>query len=225
MEKKKELNQNSKNTKKTNSANSESLQYKINKIIMIVLVVLITIVAVCKIVHYFFNENKSYDKRAINISESNVDIGSLYLMKFNSELVVASEEVIFLNAKNNEANVNFTSAPSNKVLVRAEIFTDVSNLKEKPIKKFWTKLLYPKDKRLVRIGDTGWIESGKIIKKLKLDELPSKSCSITIRFTAANPANTNINAGMFSMNTDLVIVDYQGNMLDEHGVWQNLNNK
>ena len=64
----------------------------------------------------------------------------------------------------------------------------------------------------------------KIIEKMKLDELPSKSCPITIRFTAVNPANTNINAGMFSMNTDLVIVDYEGNMLDENGVWKDLNN-
>ena len=146
-------------------------------------------------------------------------------MKFNSELIVTSEEVIFVNSKNSEASVNFASAPSNKVLVRAEIFTNVSNLKQKPTKKFWTKLLYPEDKRLVRIGDTGWIESGKIIEKIKLDELPSKSCPITIRFTAVNPANTNMNAGMFSMNTDLIIVDYKGNMLDENGVWKELNSK
>lgn len=222
MEKKNDLNQ---NIKKTNNGNLKLSQYKLNKTIMIVLLILIVIISVFKVVHYFFNEKVSYDKRTINISESNVDIENSYLMKFNSELIVTSEEVIFVNSKNSEASVNFASAPSNKVLVRAEIFTNVSNLKQKPTKKFWTKLLYPEDKRLVRIGDTGWIESGKIIEKIKLDELPSKSCPITIRFTAVNPANTNINAGMFSMNTDLVIVDYEGNMLDEDGVWKNLNSE
>ena len=224
MEKKKDLNQ---NIKKTNDGNLKPLQHKLNrnKIVMIILLFLIAIIAVSKIVHYFCNEKVSYDKRAINISESNVDIESLYLMKFNSELIVTSEEVIFVDFNNSKASVNFTSASSNKVLVRAEIFTNVSNLKQKPTKKFWTKLLYPEDERLVRIGDTGWIESGKVIEKIKLDELLSKSCPITIRFTAVNPANTNINAGMFSMNTDLVIVDYEGNMLDEDGVWKNLNSE
>lgn len=221
---KKNANQNIKNT---NNGSLKYLQdkFKKNKIIMIVLLISIVIIAIFKVVYYFFDEKVNYDKRTINISESNVDTGNLYLMKFNSELIVSSEEVIFVNSNNSEASVNFTSAPSNKVLVRAEIFTDVSNLKQKPTKKFWTKLISPEDKRLVRIGDTGWIESGKIIEKLKLDELPSRSCPITIRFTAVNPANTSINAGMFSMNTNLVIVDYEGNMLDEKGVWQNLNNK
>ena len=216
-----------KNTKSTAGGNLEFLQNKLNihKIIMIVLLVLIVITMAFKVVHYCLNEKVSYDKRAINISESNVNTGDLYLMQFNSELIMSSEEVIFVDYSNNEADVNFTSAPSNKVLVRAEIFTDVSNLGKKISKKLWTSLLYPKDKRLVRIGDTGWIESGKIIEKLKLDELPSKSCPITIRFTAVNPANTKVNAGMFSMNTNLVIVDYKGNMLDENGVWQNLNSK
>ena len=222
MEKKKDL---GKNIKKFNNSNLKLSQYKLNKTIMIVLLILIVIISVSKIVHYFCNEKVSYDKRAINISESNVDIESLYLMKFNSELIVTSEEVIFVDFNNSKASVNFTSASSNKVLVRAEIFTNVSNLKQKPTKKFWTKLLYPEDERLVRIGDTGWIESGKVIEKIKLDELPSKSCPITIRFTAVNPANTNINAGMFSMNTDLVIVDYEGNMLDKNGAWKNLNSE
>ena len=143
-------------------------------------------------------------------------------MQFNNELITASEEIIFVNSNNREATVNFTSAASNRVLVRAEIFTDVSNLAKKSNKKFWTKLLYPKKYKLVRIGDTGWIESGKIVEKIKLDELPSKTCSITIRYTAVNPANKKINTGMFSMNTKLVIVDYKGNMLDENGIWQKL---
>ena len=205
--------------------NAKQNKLRINRIIMIVLSILIVISVVFKITRYFINEKVSYDKNAISISESNVNTGDLYLMQFNSELIMSSEEVIFVDYNNKEATVNFTSSPSNKVLVRAEIFTDVSNLKKKIIKKIWSKLLYPNDERLVRIGDTGWIESGKIIEKLKLDELPDKSCQIAIRFTAVNPANTNVNAGMFSMNTNLVIVDYKGNMLDENGVWQNLNSK
>ena len=205
--------------------NIKQNKLRINRIIMIVLLILIVISIVFKITRYFINEKVSYDKNAISISESNVNTGDLYLMQFNSELIMSSEEVIFVDYNNKEATVNFTSSPSNKVLVRAEIFTDVSNLKKKIIKKIWSKLLYPNDERLVRIGDTGWIESGKIIEKLKLDELPDKSCQIAIRFTAVNPANTNVNAGMFSMNTNLVIVDYKGNMLDENGVWQNLNSK
>jgi len=213
-----------KNIKKTNNDNLQDKLIK-NKAIMMTLLGMIIILATFKIIHYFFKEIVRYDKSAINISESNVDTGDMYLMHFNSELVMASEEVIFVNSNNNEANVNFVSSPSNKVLVRVEIFTDVSNLKQKPNKKFWTKLLYPKDDKLVRIGNTGWIESGKIIEKLKLDELPKKSCPITIRFTAVNPANTSINAGMFSMNTDLIIVDYKGNMLDQNGVWKELNSK
>lgn len=209
------------------NGNLKSLQSElnINRITMVVLIVLIVITAVFKIVRYFGNEKVSYDKNAISISQSSVNTGELYLMQFNSELIMSSEEVIFVDYNNNEALVNFTSAPSNKVLVRAEIFTDVSNLKKKINKKLWTTLLYPNDKRLVRIGDTGWIESGKIVEKIKLDELPNRSCPIAIRFTAVNPANTKTNAGMFSMNTNLVVVDYKGNMLDENGVWQNLNSK
>ena len=116
MEKKNDLNQ---NIKKTNNGNLKLSQYKLNKTIMIVLLILIVIISVFKVVHYFFNEKVSYDKRTINISESNVDIENSYLMKFNSELIVTSEEVIFVNSKNSEASVNFASAPSNKVLVRA----------------------------------------------------------------------------------------------------------
>ena len=198
---------------------------KKNKNIMILLLVLIAIVTTFKIFQYFTKERISYDKRTINISKSKIETENLYLMQFNSELIMASEEVMFVNYNNKEVIVNFTSSPSNTVLVRAEIFTDISNLKQKPIKKLWTKLLYSKDNSLVRIGATGWIESGKVIEKIKLDELPTKSCKITIRFIAVNPANTKINAGMFSMNTDLIIVDYKGNMLDENGVWKKLNTK
>ncbi len=58
-----------------------------------------------------------------------------------------------------------------------------------------------------------------MIETIKLDELPCKMSDVTVRFTAVNPANYKISSGVFSMNTVMHIVDYNGNMLDENGNW------
>ena len=42
---------------------------------------------------------------------------------------------------------------------------------------------------------------------------------VTVRFTAVNPANEKISAGIFTMDTVLHVVAFKGNMLDENGKW------
>ena len=58
-----------------------------------------------------------------------------------------------------------------------------------------------------------------MVQKLKLDELPIKMSDVTVRFSAVNPANENISAGIFTMDTVMHVVDYKGKMLDENGNW------
>ena len=61
------------------------------------------------------------------------------------------------------------------------------------------------------------VRSGEMIAKLKMDELPCKMSDVTVRFTAVNPANEKISGGVFSMETVMHVVDYNGKMLDENG--------
>ena len=106
-------------------------ELKKSRIIMITILAIVLILVSFKVNRYVFKEKISYDKNAIDISKSKVKTGDLYIMQFNKELITASEEVIFVNSNNKVADVNFTSAESNRVLVRAEIFTDVSNLSKR----------------------------------------------------------------------------------------------
>lgn len=192
---------------------------KHRRILEIALVVAILAAAVVKYILYFLPERVTYDKRAVPVAETQVDTSALFTMPFNGELVTACQEKLFVDSRDRTAALDFFSAQTNRVLVRAEIFTDMDNLNRRPIRKFWTKLLYPEDERLVRIGATGWVQAGEIIENLKLDELPMRSCEAVIRFSAVNPANTSISGGMFSLHTDMYIVDYEGKMLDETGQW------
>lgn len=86
---------------------------------------------------------------------------------------------------------------------------------------FWTDKFYPNDDSLVRIGATGWVCHGEMVQKLRLDELPIKMSDVTMRFSAVNPANENISAGIFTMDTVMHFADYKGKMLDENGNWIN----
>ncbi len=86
---------------------------------------------------------------------------------------------------------------------------------------FWTDKFYPNDDSLVRIGATGWVCPVEMVQKLKLDELLIKMSDVTVRFSAVNPANENISAGIFTMDTVMHVADYKGKMLDENGNWIN----
>lgn len=86
---------------------------------------------------------------------------------------------------------------------------------------FWTDKFYPNDDSLVRIGATGWVRPVEMVQKLKLDEIPIKMSDVTVRFSAVNPANENISAGIFTMDTVMHVADYKGKMLDENGNWIN----
>ena len=89
-------------------------------------------------------------------------------------------------------------------------------------KKPFHNLIYKNDDSLVRIGDIGWLRPGEILKNLRFDELPNRSCQITIHYTAVNPLNEKVNAGSFDVNTMLYVVDFKGNMLNENGEWVNV---
>ena len=192
------------------------------KYLFFVLLALTVAAAAFKYVWYFLPERIDFDSRARAVSEVNPDVESLQVMPFNGELTVACQPMLLVNSNDQSMEFDFVSAPTNRVLVRAEVYTDVENLKQKPFKRFWTRLLYPKDQRLVRIADTGWVRAGEMIETIKLDEIPWRSGEVTVRFSAVNPANTKISGGMFSMQTNLFVVDYSGNVLDENGTWVTL---
>lgn len=143
-------------------------------------------------------------------------------MPFNSDLIVAAQEVLFANSDKKSAEFDFISPENNRVLVRAEVYVGKDILDSKPVEKTFHKLIYKNDDSLVRIGDTGWLRPGEILKNLRFDELPNRSCQITIHYTAVNPLNEKVNAGSFDVNTMLYVVDFKGNMLNENGEWVNV---
>jgi len=191
-----------------------------NKLIfMIIMIILIILMLIIKYVIYFKPEKINFDNRAQMISEVSPETEGLQVMPFNNDLIVACQPVFIADSRDNSFQFDFMSPESCKVLVRAEIYTAKENLNQKPVKMFCTDFFYPNDESLVRIASTGWIRPGEMIAKMKLDELPYKMSNVTVRFTAVNPANYKISSGIFSMESVLHIVDYQGNMLDENGNW------
>ena len=113
------------------------------------------------------------------------------------------------------------TVPAGNMSLCAEIFTNKENLGNRKCRLWWSEKIHPDDESLVSIGATGWIRPGEMVSKLKMDELPCKMSDVTVRFTAVNPANENISAGIFTMNTVLHVVDFKGKMLDENGKWVN----
>ena len=190
----------------------------INLLTAAMLMIAIVLALFMKYYKYFKPENVNYDTHTVSASED-TDVKSLQVMYFNEDLTVAFEPILIVDNRDKSANINFISSPSCRVLVRAEIFTKRNNLGNKPLKLFFTDCLYPDTESPLRIGSTGWIRPGEMITKMELDELPTKMCDVTVRFTAVNPANQKINCGVFTMNTVLHIVDYNGKMLDENGNW------
>ena len=197
---------------------------KIRIIIALVLTAFIFAISAIKVIRYFSPENIDFDKSQVPVSQVNPDMESLCVMPFNGELVVACQEMILVNSNDKCAEINFVSPESNKVLVRAEFFVDMDNLGRKPNKVVWSKFFGKQDEKLVRIADTGWVRSGEMIENIKFDELPKCSCDVKVRFSAVNPANTNISAGQFSMETNLVVADFKGQILDNTGKWIEVNN-
>ena len=192
---------------------------RINRIFMIIMILLIVLMVIIKYVIYFKAEKITFDNRVQMISEVSPETDSLQVMPFNEELIVACEQILIADSRDKSVKLDFLSPESCKVLVRAEIYTAKENLNEKPVKLFLTDIFYPNDESMVRIASTGWIRPGEMISTIKLDELPYKMSDATVRFVAVNPANQKISSGIFSMNTVLHIVDYNGNMLDENGNW------
>ena len=189
------------------------------RIFMIVMILLIVLMLIIKYVIYFKPEKIQFDNRVQMISEVNPETEDLQVMPFNEDLIVACQPILIADSRDNSVQFDFISPESCKVLVRAEIYTAKENLNQKPIKLFLTDIFYPNDESMVRIASTGWIRPGEMISTIKLDELPYKMSDATVRFVAVNPANQKISSGIFSMNTVLHIVDYNGNMLDENGNW------
>jgi len=185
---------------------------------IIVFIVLTVIMAVIKYFIYF-REKFDYEPSAQSYDSLEIDTSSLMLMPFNEELTVANQQILIVNSNDGSSDMNFLSHKANQALVRAEIYADVDNLSGRPFRKFWTKLLYPEDDRLVRIGATGWIRPGEIMQKITLDEIPDKSCDATIRFVGVNPKNQKVSAGSFALETKIYVVDFNGKMLNEYGVW------
>lgn len=189
------------------------------RIFLIVMAVLCVVMLVIKYVTYFKPEKVNYDSRTQVFSEDSVDTSSLQIMPYNDELTVACQPMLLADSRDHSLQLDFISAPTTKVLVRAEVFTDRKNLGNRKCRLFWHDVVYPDDESLVRIAATGWVRPGEMVEKIKLDELPTRMGDVTVRFTAVNPANTKISSGVFTMNTVLYIVDYQGNMLNENGEW------
>lgn len=195
--------------------------FRVNIITLAVLVLLIIIMVIIKYIIYICPEKVKFDKNVQSVSTVNPDTSQMQVMPFNEDLVVACQPIIIADSRDKTAIVDFISPDSCKVLVRAEIFTAKNNVKKKSFRMFWTNFLHPKDDSMVRIGATGWIRPGEMISKLKLDELPIRMSDVTVRFSAVNPANTKISAGIFKMETVMHVVDYKGKMLDENGKWVN----
>ena len=192
---------------------------RINIITIVVLVLLIIVMAIIKYIIYICPERVKYDKNVESVASVNPDTSQMQVMPFNDDLVVACQPIIIADSRNKTAIVDFISPDSCKVLVRAEIFTAKNNVKKRSFRMFWTNFLHPKDESMVRLGATGWIRPGEMISKIKLDELPIRMSDVTVRFSAVNPANTKISAGIFKMETVMHVVDYKGKMLDENGNW------
>lgn len=208
---------------------NDTMQSKLKKhslltmIVMIALAVLIVVLLLIKYIIYIAPEKVGYEKNVKDLSSVEINTETLNVMPFNSDLTAANEQVLIASTKDNTVKMDFLLPETTKVIARAEIYVDESCLDKKPLKKWWTKLLHPNDDSLIRIGATGWVRPGEIVTDLKLDELPNKQCNVTVKFTAVNPANENISAGEFSMNTIMFVVDYNGKMLDENGSWVNAN--
>ena len=143
----------------------------------------------------------------------------MQVMPFNEDLTVACQPILVGDNRDDTVQFDFICPDTSKVIVRAEIFTKKENLGNRKFRLWWTEKVHPDDESLVRIGATGWVRPGEMVTKLKMDELPCKMSDVTVRFTAVNPANEKISAGIFTMDTVLHVVDFNGNMLDENGKW------
>lgn len=188
---------------------------KTKNITFIVLTILVIVATI--FVAQYKNLKISFEKDAVQTS--NIELPDLETMQFNSDFTVKAMPAIIYNQDTKEATLNFTSPVTNNCNVKCEVYASHKVVSNNPVAALAN--LFNRDTDLVLIGCSDLIKPGQTLQSIKLDRVPDRQSSITIKYVAYQP-NSLFSSGSFSQDTTLFIVNNSGEMLDSNGNTQNI---
>lgn len=183
---------------------------KTKNIILIVLTILVIIATI------FIARKKgvevSFEKDAVQTSD--IALPDLETMQFNSDFIVEAMSAIIYNQDTKEAKLNFTSPITNNCNIKCEVYASYEVVSNNPVAALVN--FCKQDTNFVLIGSSDLIKPGQTLQYVKLDRVPDRQSHIIIKYVAYQPESL-LSSGSFAQNTELFIVNNNGEMIDSNG--------